>query len=75
LIYNLIILLVEHFLLRLFADYVNPITFDFWSKMKKAALLELGKKGNPLVVTGDGQEKKFTILIVSCVFVLNPINF
>ena len=44
------------YFLRLLADYINPTVYDFWSKMSKANLLELGKKGAPLVVTGDGQE-------------------
>lgn len=41
---------------RLLSDYVNPIVFDFWSKLQKSMLLDLAQKGVALNVTGDGQE-------------------
>jgi hypothetical protein len=40
----------------LLSDYVNPIVYDFWTKMQKATLIDLAKKCVPLNVTGDGQE-------------------
>ena len=42
--------------IRLLSDYINPTVFDFWSRMSKATLQELGREGVPLEVTGDGQE-------------------
>ena len=45
--------MAKHF--RLLSDYVNPIVYDFWSRMQRAYMLDLALKCAAVNLTGDGQ--------------------
>ena len=49
---------------RLYSDYVNPLVYDFWVRMKDVTLVRLGTNGAALEVSGDGQEISLIILFI-----------
>jgi hypothetical protein len=57
---------------RLLSVFVNPVVYDFWSRMQSELLMDLARIGTPLEVTGDGQE---SCIILFSNYLLFSYNF